>query len=237
MCKTGLGPSIALATGLAIVFSSLAAAPAQGAGGETAPTIQKQAPLTLYVSPAGNDAWSGTLPAPNAARSDGPLATLHGARDRIRKAKAASMLSGGATVLVRGGIFFLKEPLSFGPEDSGTATSPISYTAFPGKAPVFSGGVPLKGWQVSESGHWRIHLPEVQRGEWWFTQLFVHGERRCTGRDGRRTATTVSPRRPPRRARTRPRTASSSTPDSSIPRGRTCRTSRCWCFTPGPWIA
>ena len=178
MCKTRLGPSIALAAGLAIVFSSLASAPARGAGGETGPTAQEQAPLTLYVSPAGNDAWSGTLPAPNAARSDGPLATLHGARDRIRKLKAAFKLSRGATVLVRGGIFFLKEPLSFGPEDSGTATSTITYAAFPDEAPVFSGGVPLKGWQVSENGRWRIHLPEVQRGEWSFAQLFVHGERR-----------------------------------------------------------
>ena len=86
------------------------------------------------------------------------MATLHGARDRIRKAKAALKLSGGAAVLVRGGIFFLKEPLSFGPEDLGTAAAPITYAAFPDETPVFSGGVPLKGWQVSENGHWRVHL-------------------------------------------------------------------------------
>jgi formate dehydrogenase iron-sulfur subunit len=33
----------------------------------------------LYISPAGNDGWSGRLPEPNAARTDGPLATLVGA--------------------------------------------------------------------------------------------------------------------------------------------------------------
>lgn len=31
---------------------------------------------TLYVAPNGNDAWSGSLPEPNTARTDGPLATL-----------------------------------------------------------------------------------------------------------------------------------------------------------------
>jgi hypothetical protein len=32
----------------------------------------------LYLSPSGNDAWSGTLPAPNPGKSDGPLATKEG---------------------------------------------------------------------------------------------------------------------------------------------------------------
>jgi hypothetical protein len=36
----------------------------------------------------------------------------------------------------------------------------------------------VKGWRVGEGGRWQIHLPEVQRGQWSFTQLFVGGERR-----------------------------------------------------------
>jgi len=39
---------------------------------------------TFYVSPDGNDKWSGTLPAPNAAKTDGPFATLARAQDQIR---------------------------------------------------------------------------------------------------------------------------------------------------------
>lgn len=38
----------------------------------------------LYLSPSGNDAWSGTLPAPNPGKSDGPLATLERARKAVR---------------------------------------------------------------------------------------------------------------------------------------------------------
>ena len=39
----------------------------------------------MCVAPNGSDAWSGRLPAPNAARTDGPLATLRSARDATRK--------------------------------------------------------------------------------------------------------------------------------------------------------
>ena len=46
------------------------------------------AEATFYVSPEGNDAWSGKLPAPNKQESDGPFATLVRARDAIREMKA-----------------------------------------------------------------------------------------------------------------------------------------------------
>ena len=42
---------------------------------------------TLCVSTSGNDSWSGTLATPNAGRTDGPLASLAGARDAIRRLK------------------------------------------------------------------------------------------------------------------------------------------------------
>ena len=76
-----------------------------------------------YVSPRGNDAWSGRIPEPNAARSDGPLATVSQAQDRIRNAKLAGPnRAGPLAVAIRGGTYFLAEPLRFTPEDSGTRT-------------------------------------------------------------------------------------------------------------------
>jgi len=62
------------------------------------------APLVLTVSPTGNDAWSGKLAAPNAAKTDGPLASLAGARDAIRKLKAAGPLTQPVEVRMRGGV-------------------------------------------------------------------------------------------------------------------------------------
>ena len=47
----------------------------------------KQDGLTIHVSCSGNDLWSGRLPEPNASGTDGPLVSLEGARDSIRKIK------------------------------------------------------------------------------------------------------------------------------------------------------
>ena len=39
----------------------------------------------LHVSPQGRDAWSGALEKPNEMQTDGPLATVTGARDAVRR--------------------------------------------------------------------------------------------------------------------------------------------------------
>ncbi|HRR67609.1 MAG TPA: hypothetical protein P5063_08195, partial [Methanomassiliicoccales archaeon] len=40
--------------------------------------------VEVFVSPQGNDRWSGRLAAPNRSRTDGPFATLERARDAVR---------------------------------------------------------------------------------------------------------------------------------------------------------
>ena len=47
--------------------------------------VRAETPVHFFVSTQGNDAWSGRLEVPNAARSDGPFATLPHARDAVRK--------------------------------------------------------------------------------------------------------------------------------------------------------
>ena len=66
----------------------------------------------FYVAPDGNDAWSGRLADPNAARNDGPLATPTAARNKIRQMRAAGgQRLGPVTVYLRGGVYRLAEPL------------------------------------------------------------------------------------------------------------------------------
>ena len=72
-------------------------------------SVAQGAPATFYVATNGNDAWSGTLPAPNAAGTDGPFATLTRARDTIRQLKANGDLDQPLKVLVRGGTYYLPE--------------------------------------------------------------------------------------------------------------------------------
>lgn len=86
--------------------------------------------ITVYVAPAGNDGWSGALPDPDAAGADGPLASLEGARDRIRKIKADRGLpNGGVIVELAPGTYRLEETFVLTAEDGGTEDAPIIYRA------------------------------------------------------------------------------------------------------------
>ena len=145
-------------------------------------TVRKEPPATFYVATNGDDAWSGVLPAPNAAGTDGPFATLARARDAVRELKAAGTHTGPVVVMVRGGTYFLGEPLRLGPEDSGTADQPILYCAEPGEEVVLSGGRPITGWRKGEGKLWVADVPEAKEGKWNFRQLFVGGERQIRAR-------------------------------------------------------
>ena len=65
----------------------------------------------LYVSPNGNDDWSGTFA--DVQTSDGPLATLNAARLKVRQLKAAHH-EDTFEVQIRGGIYKLNETVVFG---------------------------------------------------------------------------------------------------------------------------
>jgi hypothetical protein len=126
------------------------------------------------VATYGSDRNPGTL--------GKPFATLTRARDAIRRLKAAGAWKSGVTVLVRGGIYTLKEPLVFGPEDSGTRERRIVYAAYPGERPVLSGGRKITGWKPGEGERRVSEVPAARGGAWRFTQLFVNGKRQTRAR-------------------------------------------------------
>lgn len=133
----------------------------------------------LFVSPDGRDDWTGTLPAPNAAMTDGPFASLDAARDTIRGMKATDrVVPDGIVVKLRGGTYRRSTPFILTPEDSGSPECPITYTAYADEEPVISGGRALHGWQVGADGLWQTTVPDVPRQDWVFRQLFVNGQRR-----------------------------------------------------------
>ncbi len=136
----------------------------------------------LYVSPVGSDAWSGTLAEPNAEKTDGPLATIHRARDLVRALKSQAGRATPVVVMLRGGAYYLTETFVLTPDDSGTAAVPVVYRAFPGERPVLSGGRPVRGWTASADGRWTVTLDDVKEGRWTFSQLFVADQRRMRPR-------------------------------------------------------
>jgi len=92
----------------------------------------------FFVSPKGDDRWSGTLDEPNKTHTDGPFATIARAKLAVRDLKAKVYLPKGKAidaryagsshpfgkgkdivVFIRNGFYPLSEPLVFTPEDGG----------------------------------------------------------------------------------------------------------------------
>jgi len=144
--------------------------------------VQCAEALTLYVSTEGNDQWSGRLARPNKERTDGPAASLRGARDAIRILKSMGTITKPVRVIVMDGTYNLTEPFILIPQDSGTEECPIIYEAAADSKPVFTGGRVITGFKRGENGIWQTHILEVAAGKWYFEQLFVNGRRAVRAR-------------------------------------------------------
>lgn len=101
---------------------------------------------SIYVSTNGNDGNNGSI--------NSPLATIAGAKAAIRKMNEAGVLpSGGVTVYLRGGIYYVYDGMVFDEADSGKENSPVTYTAYPGEAVTISGQTPLEtSWFTAADG-------------------------------------------------------------------------------------
>lgn len=124
------------------------------------------AELALYVSMDGNDAWSGRLKTPDVSGADGPVATLAGARDRVREIKAAGGLpEGGVRVEVAPGVYFLKETFLLEAGDSGMPDKPVVYAAAEKGNAAFSGGAAVDAFVPVTDPSVLERLDEAARGQ------------------------------------------------------------------------
>ena len=106
--------------------------------------------LKLYVSTTGNDNWSGTLQQANPGKTDGPFATLWGARDAIRKLKESEkLLKGNVMVEIQGGVYELPDVFELEVKDGGIdSLSRIFYSGQEGSEVRLSGGRSLTNWKL-----------------------------------------------------------------------------------------
>jgi hypothetical protein len=149
---------------------------------QTPQTVLRLGPRLLFVATNGNDAWSGRLAWPNREGSDGPFATISHAFIAARALRADSSASptNVPSVLVRGGTYFLNDPLVLRPEDSN-----LRVAAAAGEHPVISGGRRISRWKEVTIGvrkYWAAEIPEARDGKWFFHELWVKGERRTRAR-------------------------------------------------------
>jgi len=145
-----------------VVLWVLLAVVSSVAGGDTA--------AFYYVAPEGNDAADGSI--------DRPFASLARARDAVRQARSADVER--ITVFLRGGDYYLTEPVVFTAADSGDGDTRIEYQAYPGEEVVLSGGFALElDWQPYKDGIVSAKVPNrIEK----IDQLFVNGRRQHPAR-------------------------------------------------------
>ena len=121
------------------------------------PGLQKPG-ANFYVAPNGNDTNPGSESA--------PFASLARARDAIADLKQQEGLpAGGVAVFVRGGVYPVSAAFTLTEADGGTAKSPVTYLAYPGEKPIFTGGrQPVDFAPVTAPDITKL-LPESARGK------------------------------------------------------------------------
>src|ERR1035438_7557958 len=117
-----------------------------------------------FVSPAGDDANSGTLKK--------PFATVQRAQQATRQKRGE--------VFLRGGTYYLSAPLVFTTENSGAEDAPVVFQNYKNEQPVISGGIKLDNlnWQPSTNGILQAQVPADLQTE----EIFVNGERQILAR-------------------------------------------------------
>lgn len=94
------------------------------------------APVTIHVSPNGDDGNDGSAQA--------PLLTLGGAQNMARRYSASTSV----TIEFQDGFYSLNRTQLLTENDSGAAGTPRVYTAAPGAKVSFGADVPMSGWRA-----------------------------------------------------------------------------------------
>ena len=149
-----------------------------GSGGNTG--------ADFYIATDGNDAWSGTLAAPNSGNTDGPFATVGRAQTAVQGILKNPQGRTQIVVQIRQGMYFVSQPLSFSSADSGTAQLQVSWENYPSETPTISGGMELGSgsglsWKNINGNQWQVSLPTSTQ---YFEQLFYNQQRRLRPRLG-----------------------------------------------------
>jgi hypothetical protein len=132
--------------------------------------------IDLFVDPdRGDDSNAGGIPTPTG--DDGPLETLDTAMSRAPD-RAKKIDGDRLTIWLRGGRYERSTPVEIPLLEPDVQ---LTVAAYPGEDPIVSGGREISEWEqveINGTTAWRSEIPEASRGEWYFRQLFVDGDRR-----------------------------------------------------------
>lgn len=128
----------------------------------------------IYLSPEGSDENPGTR--------NQPMATLTGARDKVRLYRKNFDVNKPVEIIALEGEYFMQQPLVLTAEDNGTSSSPLIIRSEHGKKVIFRGGVKVSGFEQAGENLWRAFIPNVAYYNSYFEQLYVNGERAVRAR-------------------------------------------------------
>ncbi len=148
--------------------------------------------IRIYVSPEGDDAWTGRLEAANHDRSDGPVRSVEQAQRLARAFVRRTFEPATIRVMLREGTYHLERELTVTDGDFGDPerfdwhtrveeAHPVIYESYPGECAVLSGGRRITGFRattVNGVSAWVADVPGTRGGGWSFTELWVDGTRR-----------------------------------------------------------
>ncbi|MEI6892404.1 MAG: discoidin domain-containing protein [Pontiella sp.] len=123
----------------------------------------------FYVAPTG--AGTGTLRA--------PFSSIAQAQSNVRAYRKANP-SDEVIVYLRGGKYYLSEPIVFTAADSGSAKAPITYKAYQDEEPLILGGVKLTGlhWEKYDNTIYKTKVPKGLV----FETLFINSKQQILAR-------------------------------------------------------
>jgi hypothetical protein len=136
---------------------------AMGCLGTTAFADDQPVASHFFVSPNGSDANPGTR--------EQPFQSLTRARDAVRAVIPG--MQGDIVVTIAGGTYPLKEAVVFSPQDGAEGNHHIIYSAASGEKPLFTGGVPVTGWERHNDRIWKAPLQRDHK----LRALYVNGNR------------------------------------------------------------
>ena len=106
--------------------------------------------VEFHVAPNGSDSNSGT--------SLLPFATISAARDAVRQCGKLGTKS--IVVVLHAGIYRLKQPITFGPDDGGTVEAPAIYRSAGDGMVTITGACEItSSWELWENGIYRNRVP------------------------------------------------------------------------------
>ncbi len=109
------------------------------------------------------------------------MATIWRARLKVRDILATKP-NRPVTVYLRGGTYHLQQPLELSDEDSGTASSPVTYRSYPNETVVLSGGKEITGFAPYKGQIVEANVSSQGLAGNYFRHLFFGGKRQPLAR-------------------------------------------------------